>query len=286
MTDKARGRVVLVTGSSSGFGLLAALAFARLGDVVYATVRSEIGRQRLLEAAAAERVEVRPLMVDVTNLESLDEAVDLIIAEHAAVDVAVNNAGVACSGAIETIRFSTLRLVWETNFFAPLRLIRRVLPGMRVRRRGHIVNVSSMSGRLPAQPITWSYDTTKHALGAMSEALAHEVAPFGIIVRCIEPAFFRTDILKNKFREVEETGVLQHSPYVDAERAVEGWIARQVAGSADPGPVIEAIVAASEASDSWPVHVPVGATVEEELARVHELDEAGYARELRREFGL
>ena len=230
MNHGAEGRVVVITGSSSGFGLLAAVAFAQCGDVVHATVRTDAGRRRLLEAAMALGVGVRPVEVDVTDPGRLEEVLDAIIDEWGPVDVAVNNAGVACSGALETMRLDTLRLVWETNFFAPVRLIRRVLPGMRARGSGHIVNVSSMSGRLPAQPITWSYDTTKHALSSMSEALAHEVAPFGIVVRCIEPAFFRTDILSKKFRDVEETGVLDSSPYAPTERAVDGWIARQVAG--------------------------------------------------------
>jgi NAD(P)-dependent dehydrogenase (short-subunit alcohol dehydrogenase family) len=286
MSVSSDPRTILVTGCSSGFGLLSALAFARRGDSVYATVRSEAGRKALADAAADEGVEVRPLLLDVTDPHETENAVGKILAQHDAIDVLVNNAGVACSGSVEMIPMETLRTVFDTNFFAPVRLIRHVLPGMRAQRRGHLINVSSMSGRLPAQPITWSYDTTKHALGALSEALAQEVAPFGIVVRCIEPAFFRTDILRKKYREVQETGRVENSPYASTECAVDSWIADQVAKAADPTPVIEAIVQASDEVEPWPVHVPVGEKVDEELAELARLDEVQYALILRQQFGL
>jgi NAD(P)-dependent dehydrogenase (short-subunit alcohol dehydrogenase family) len=286
MSVSSDPRTILVTGCSSGFGLLSALAFARRGDSVYATVRSEAGRKALADAAADEGVEVRPLLLDVTDPHETENAVGKILAQHDAIDVLVNNAGVACSGSVEMIPMETLRTVFDTNFFAPVRLIRHVLPGMRAQRRGHLINVSSMSGRLPAQPITWSYDTTKHALGALSEALAQEVAPFGIVVRCIEPAFFRTDILRKKYREVQETGRVENSPYASTECAVDSWIADQVAKAADPTPVIEAIVQASDEVEPWPVHVPVGEKVDEELAELARLDEVQYALILMQQFGL
>ena len=244
--------VVVITGCSSGFGLATALAFARRGDRVYATMRDPETSPDLLGAAAAEglRLEVRAL--DVTDPASATEAVGGVLEADGRIDVLVNNAGIARMGAVEALGIDDARSVFETNLFGPVRLIQAVLPGMRERGEGVVVNVSSMAGRLPGSPANWAYSASKHALGSLSDSLAEEVRPFGIRVVCVEPGFFRTDVVRKGGR------LPKGSPYRDLEQQVAAWYAAGVATGGDPALVANTIVKAVE-DPATPVHLLVGA---------------------------
>jgi len=188
----------------------------------------------------------------VTDAGSVAQAVSAVLEADARIDVLVNNAGIARMGAVETLGIDDARSVFETNLFGPLRLIQAVLPGMRERAEGVVVNVSSMGGRLPGSPANWAYSASKHALGSLSDSLAEEVRPFGIRVVCVEPGFFRTDVVRKGGR------LPKGSPYRDLEKQVAAWYSAGVATGGDPAVVGAAIVAAVE-DPATPLHLPVGA---------------------------
>ncbi|HEU4539138.1 MAG TPA: SDR family NAD(P)-dependent oxidoreductase, partial [Polyangiaceae bacterium] len=175
---------VLITGCSSGIGRATALRLARAGRVVYATAR------RKASIAELEASGCRLLELDVNDEGSMAEAVRAIEAEHGAVGALVNNAGYSQSGAVEAVPLGRARAQFETNVFGPMRLAQLVLPGMRRARRGRIVNLSSMGGRL-VFPGGGFYHATKYALEALSDAMRFEVRGFGVEVVLVEPGLIR-----------------------------------------------------------------------------------------------
>jgi NAD(P)-dependent dehydrogenase (short-subunit alcohol dehydrogenase family) len=177
--------VVLITGCSSGIGRAAALHLAATGHTVVATAR----RVEDLADLAAAGCRIQPL--DVTDEGSMRAAVDAVEAAHGRIDVLVNNAGYSQSGAVESVPLAKTRAQFETNVFGPLRLTQLVLPGMRRRGAGRIVNVSSMGGRL-VFPGGGVYHASKYAIEALSDALRYELRPFGIGVVLVQPGLIRT----------------------------------------------------------------------------------------------
>ncbi|MEW6581805.1 MAG: SDR family oxidoreductase [Actinomycetota bacterium] len=244
--------VVLITGCSSGIGLETALAFARRGDTAYASMRDPARGTGLRERADAEGLAVEVPALDVTDDSSVVSAVRAVERRQGAIDVLVNNAGIAGSGPVETIPAERARAVLETNLWGPVRTIRAALPAMRARGAGVIVNVSSVAARVPAMPYNGFYAAGKSALGALSESLAWELAPFGIRVVCVEPGFFRTGIAAKAWAEPAA------GPYRADHRWVNDFFARNgEAGGGDPAVVGEAIARAAHDSAS-PLHVLVG----------------------------
>src|SRR5581483_4260201 len=187
--------VTLITGCSTGIGFETALLMAERGYRVYATMRNpDAGAAALQDAAKAAgvRLEIAPL--DVTDQRSVDRCVAAILEAEGRVDVLVNNAGLGELRPLELTTDEETRRIFDTNVFGPLRLMRAVLPGMRERRSGTIVNVSSVAGRFGAFGQTL-YCGSKHALEAISEGLAIEVRAFGVRVAIIEPGLFNTPII-------------------------------------------------------------------------------------------
>ena len=203
---------VIITGAGSGFGLEAALAFSKNGDVVYATMRDTAKAGALQEAADRARASVHILPLDVTKPESFPGFVERVLEEAGSLDVLVNNAGVLKSGALEDIPESVFREVMETNFFGAVFLTRAVLPTMRSQGSGLIINVSSLSG-LAGLPLDSAYAASKFALEGATEAMRHEVDRFGIRVALIEPGLFATGL----FDQVEAPSLPDYvgddSPY-------------------------------------------------------------------------
>ena len=188
-------KIAVMTGASSGFGLLGSIELARAGFHVIATMRN-LARRADLDAAAAaagmtERIDVRQL--DVTQFELIPSLVQNVVKAYGRVDVLVNNAGFAVGGFAEDIRLEELRLQFETNFFAAVAMTKAVLPIMRQQRSGHILQISSIGGLQGAISIS-SYSASKHALEGWSESLRLEVASLGIKVVLIEPGSFDTGI--------------------------------------------------------------------------------------------
>ena len=188
-------KIALITGSSSGFGLLTSIELAKAGFRVVATMRDPGRRDRLDQAAAAAGVaaqlDIRQL--DVINFDALPAFVDAIVRDHGRLDVLVNNAGFAVAGFAEDIKLQELRYQFETNFFGAVAMTKAVLPTMRRQRSGHIIQVSSIAG-LHGTVTASSYSASKHALEGWSESLRMEVNSLGIKVVLVEPGAFQTDI--------------------------------------------------------------------------------------------
>jgi NAD(P)-dependent dehydrogenase (short-subunit alcohol dehydrogenase family) len=181
--------VWLITGCSTGIGRAVARAALEAGDRVVVTARDP-GAVEDLRAAFAPRAIAAAL--DVTRAEQVEGAVAAAIAAFGRVDILVNNAGYGYIAAVEEGEDREVRAMFDTNFFGAVAMVKAVLPGMRARRSGYIVNMSSMTG-LVSNPGAVYYSASKFALESLSEGLAKELAPFGIRVSVIEPGLFQTD---------------------------------------------------------------------------------------------
>jgi NAD(P)-dependent dehydrogenase (short-subunit alcohol dehydrogenase family) len=155
--------LALVTGTSSGIGLATAVALARAGRTVIATMRDLNGGLEIRKIAETEKLPVHLIALDVNDDASVREAFGKAVAEHGPIDVLVNNAGIASGGAVEETPLDIFRQVMETNFFGSLRCIKAVVPSMRERREGTIVNVTSIAGRVAMAPQA-AYAASKWAL--------------------------------------------------------------------------------------------------------------------------
>lgn len=191
----AEAKIAVVTGSSSGIGLVTCLELARSGYRVVATMR-DLGRSGRLEDAATQagvrdRLDLR--RIDITEIDTLASAVDALVHDHARIDVLVNNAGFSTGGFAEDMTLPELRHQMETNFFGNVAMTKAVLPVMRRQRSGHIIQVTSVGGRASA-PLLSCYNASKFALEGWSEALRIEVHSLGIRVVLIEPGDYDTDI--------------------------------------------------------------------------------------------
>jgi len=235
--------VVLITGCSSGFGMLAATEFARRGDVVYASMRDTLKSGPLLDEARAAGVSVHVIPLDVTDPESVKAAVADVVAREGRIDVLVNNAGIGMHGPVEEAEDDETIRLFETNVFGLLRVTRAVVPQMRAQQSGAIVNVSSLAGKV-SSPFGGLYSATKHAVEALSDALYFELHPFGVRVAVVEPGGFETRFGDNRIMERRFNAA---SAYADLERRF-GERQSRLPGTgeaADPRDVARAIVDAA-----------------------------------------
>jgi NAD(P)-dependent dehydrogenase (short-subunit alcohol dehydrogenase family) len=188
-------KIAVITGTSSGIGLLAAIELARNGFRVIASMRDLARRDRLARAAEAagvtNQLDIRRL--DVTEFDTIPAFVDAVVRDYGRLDLLVNNAGFAVAGFAEDMKLEEIRLQFETNFFGQVAMTQAALPAMRRQRSGHIIMVSSISGLHGAISIS-SYAASKHALEGWSESLRLEVRALGIKVSLVEPGVFATDI--------------------------------------------------------------------------------------------
>jgi NAD(P)-dependent dehydrogenase (short-subunit alcohol dehydrogenase family) len=186
-------KIGVITGTSTGIGLATAVTLARAGHTIYATMRNpKTGGDELRALADREHLPIRIAALDVDSDESVHSAFAEILAEAGRIDVLVNNAGIPGGGAVEETPITAFRGIMETNYFGALRCIQAVVPGMRERRSGCIVNVTSVAGRLSMAP--QAYSSSKFALEAASECLAQEVKAFGVRVAIVEPGVIATAI--------------------------------------------------------------------------------------------
>jgi NAD(P)-dependent dehydrogenase (short-subunit alcohol dehydrogenase family) len=179
-------KAVLITGCSTGIGRATARYLAERGPTVYATAR------RLESIEDLEGSGCRLLQLDVTDEDSMQQAVAQVVEREGAVGALVNNAGYSLSGAVESVSMDEVRRQFETNVLGLIRMCQLVLPGMREQRHGRIVNVSSMGGKLTF-PGGGIYHATKHAVEGLSDVLRFEVRGFGVEVVIIEPGLIKTE---------------------------------------------------------------------------------------------
>jgi len=188
-------KIAVITGASSGFGLLTTMELAKSGFRVVASMRDLGRRGKLDEAGAAAgvvaKIDVRRL--DVTEFNTVPEFVESVVRDYGRIDVLINNAGFAVAGFAEDIQLEELRMQFETNFFGPVALTRAVLPVMRRQHSGHIIMISSIGGLHGSVSIS-SYSASKFALEGWTETLRLEVNALGIKVVLVEPGSFQTDI--------------------------------------------------------------------------------------------
>lgn len=194
-------KIILITGCSSGFGLQTAARLATHGHKVFATMRDLRKQNALLSdvnrRGGGEEVTVLPL--DVTDRDSIREAVGKIAAKHGYIDALINNAGYGLGGFFEDLTEKEIREQMETNFFGLQNVTREVIPLMRSRKKGRIINISSVSG-FYATPAFGAYNVSKWAVEAFSESLYYELKPFGIDVLLIEPGVYKTNIFYREER--------------------------------------------------------------------------------------
>ena len=182
---------VLITGTSTGIGLATALALGRAGHNVYATMRNPARAPELGERAAQERLPIKVSVMDVDSDSSVKTAMADIHKDAGHIDVLVNNAGVERNGSVEELALADFRAVMETNYFGALRCIQAVVPQMRQRKSGCVINVTSVAGRVASSPLA-PYTASKFALEALSEALAQEMKTFNVRVAVVQPGIIDT----------------------------------------------------------------------------------------------
>lgn len=239
-------KVALVTGGSSGIGEATALKLQELGYTTYAAAR-RVERMEHLTTTG-----IRPLAMDVTDDESMQSGVEQIVAEEGRIDVLVNAAGRGHYGAAEETTEHELRSLMELHFFGPAALTKAVLPHMRRRRSGAIVQISSLAGQISSPGLS-AYSAGKFALEGHAVALAQEVAPLGIKVMLVEPGSFRTNF--GGAAVSESTPIAAYDGTVRVQRDALAKIAGKQAG--DPAKAATAILTAL-ASDDTPLRLPLG----------------------------
>ena len=183
--------IVLVTGTSTGIGLATAITLGRAGHTVVAAMRNLDRGGEIRDVASKEMLPITLVQLDVDNDSSVDNAIKQITKEKGQIDVLVNNAGIAGPGPVEEVPITVFRQIMETNFFGSLRCIKAVLPSMRERQSGCIINVTSVAGQLGASPLA-AYASSKWALEGLSECLAQELKPFNVRVAIVEPGTIAT----------------------------------------------------------------------------------------------
>ncbi len=240
----------LITGCSTGLGREIAAAALEAGHQVAATARNPESVEDLVRAHP-ERAIALPL--DVTDREQIAAAVAATEEAFGAIDVVVNNAGYGYMSALEEGEDDEVRRLFDTNYFGVVDVIKAVLPGMRARRCGHIVNMSSMTG-LVANPPNVYYSSTKFALEALTEALSKEVAPLGIKVTAIEPGAFRTDWATRSMKETANV-IDDYADSVGARKELIKAFAADLPG--DPRKVAAAVLRVTELADP-PLHLLLG----------------------------
>ncbi|MXV90480.1 MAG: SDR family NAD(P)-dependent oxidoreductase [Acidimicrobiia bacterium] len=193
-------KVVLITGASSGIGREAAILLGKQGHTVYAGARRV---DRLAELADLTGGGVTAVEMDVTKDDDNQRVVDRIIESEGRIDVLINNAGCGLYGPIEDVSLDDARHVFEVNLFGLAHLTQLVLPHMRARRSGRIVNISSMVGRIYTPMGAW-YIATKHALEGWSDCLRYETAPFGIQVALVQPGSIHTEFASLTANQLNE----------------------------------------------------------------------------------
>jgi len=240
---------ILITGTSTGIGLATALALGRAGHKVYATMRNPSRAPELGATAAKEKLPIKISVMDVDSDNSVKTEIANILKDAGHIDVLVNNAGVERSGSIEELPLADFRAVMETNYFGALRCIQALLPGMRQRRSGCIVNVTSVAGKIANSPLA-PYTASKFALEALSEALAQEMKAFGVRVAIVEPGIIETPMSKR----IQEP--LNGSPYSQQARFAH-LFAASLKHPVPPSLVAEKIREIVE-SGTWQLRHPVG----------------------------
>ncbi len=279
---------VLITGTSKGIGFETALAFARAGYTVHATMRNPSKSPELAQTAAREKLPIEVSVMDVDSDESVSQCISQIQKTHGPIDVLINNAGVESSGTVEELSLAHILSIMETNYFGALRCMQALLPHMRQRRSGCIVNVTSIAGRIANPPFA-AYAASKWALEALSEVLAGEMKTFNVRVAIVEPGIIDT-VMAQRIGEPPPA-----SPYPQPAR-FSALMAASLKNPVPPSLVAEKILEVVQ-SGTWqlrhlvgPDAIPFiqwrGQMTDEQWIDLNGGDDQNWYSTLQRDFGL
>ena len=249
-SNSTQPRVWMITGAARGIGLRIVEAALAAGDSVVATSRDVTA----LRERFAGNESLLPVALDVTDEGQAGAAVAAALARFGHVDVLVNNAGFGLLGAVEEASADEVRRLYETNVFGLLNVTRAVLPAMRERRSGHVVNISSVGG-FRSGPGFGVYCSTKFAVEGLSEALHGELAPLGVHVTVVEPGYFRTEFLDQSSLTVSPRILADYAPTAGAVR--EAAVRINLNQPGDPARLAQAVLALV-ASPTPPLRLPLG----------------------------
>lgn len=268
---------VLITGTSSGFGKLAALKFARQGDNVFASMRNTGKGRELEEVARKENLALKVIELDVLSDDSVNSAVEQVVADAGSIDVLVNNAGFEIRGAVEEVSDEEARAQFDTNVLGLLRVTRAVLPGMRERGSGRIINLSSVAG-IVGVPFGGIYAASKHAVEALTETMYWEVKPFGVSVALIEPGAYPTEFSAN----IQVARAHESGPYKQTADEFRTRVSRLAPGGVpqNPDEVADAIYNAAY-DESLKLRYPVGGDANLIAGARKQLDFEGFEQAMR-----
>jgi NAD(P)-dependent dehydrogenase (short-subunit alcohol dehydrogenase family) len=278
----------LITGTSRGIGFETALAFARAGYTVHATMRNPSQSPELAEIANRERLPIVITAMDVTSDGSVRDAFANIQREHEPIDVLVNNAGVERSSSVEDLSLDDFRTIMDTNYFGAVRCIKQVLPQMRERRSGCIINISSVAGRLSMAPMT-AYCASKWALEGLTEGLAGEMKTFNVRVVVVEPGIIDTSMAR-RIENHENQSLYRQGEHFSS------MIQAALKESHPASMVAEKILEIAQ-SDTWQLRHPVGpdakpfiawrtGMTDEDWVSLHAADDETWYRRIEQDFGM
>ncbi len=279
---------VLITGTSKGIGFETALAFGRSGHTVHATMRNPSQSPELAETAMREKLPITVSAMDVDSDGSVRNAIAAIHRDNGPIDVLVNNAGVERASSVEELCLDDFRAVMETNYFGAIRCIKQLLPQMRQRRSGCIINVSSVGGRMSCPPLT-PYTATKWALEALTEGLAGETKTFNVRVLLVEPGIIDTAMARRIGESPDRSVYRQRARFASFFEAA-------LKSPHPPSLVAQKILEVAE-SGTWRLRHPVGpdavsmlhwraGMTDEEWVDLQASDDETWYRRLERDFGL
>ncbi|RAV29169.1 short-chain dehydrogenase/reductase [Sinomicrobium soli] len=242
-------KVWLITGASKGMGLEITKAVLNNGGKVIATSRNT---ETLLEKIVDYKDNLLPVKLDITNETAIESVISKGIEKFGKIDIVVNNAGYNLLGNIEELSDTEFRKTMNVNVFAMTNIIRNVLPHLRKQKSGHIINTASMMGYM-SYPANGSYSASKYAVIGLSEALAQEVAPFGIKVTILAPGTFRTNFMNEDSLNVAKNRIDAYNLDKQVEQFT-GFNGKQLG---DPKKLAEVILKITELSNP-PLHLPLG----------------------------
>ena len=247
-------KVILITGTSTGLGMATAVQAAQAGHTVYATMRNTQKRGTLDAAAQVAGVTLNVLQLDVQDADSVNAAVDTVIAEQGRIDVLINNAGMGYVRSLEQAEESDIQKILDINYTGVTRCIKAVMPHMRKARAGHVINISSVGG-LVGQPFNEIYCGAKFAVEGLTEAMASYITPaFGIHFTAVEPGGIASEFANTVLEQVEQTGGMLEDEYLPIlQKYITGSQDRQETGIYQTADEVAAIVMKVMGSEHPPV---------------------------------